>query len=287
MGIPSSTTALAASLKQPGQLSFKKIHVFTQVSKRGDQMVVAPEYSDIEELVEAYFYVIEHPEKGVFLIDAGMPSNYKEMFGFVLKKLMTGEDVNFHTFTDDWLKQNEQTTPRGVFLTHLHFEHMMGVAALPVSTPIYVGPRDGSPRDLLIRIVGSPTDSALKGRPPLQEFAFTADDDGAFDGILDIFGDGNLWAIHTPGHSPGSIAYLVNSTEGPKLVTGDTLRLGLEWTTGLQDSWDTEETAPITAKSAAALKKFVAQHSGIEVHLGHQELRPNGTANTQNTVIQN
>jgi glyoxylase-like metal-dependent hydrolase (beta-lactamase superfamily II) len=51
-------------------------------------------------------------------------------------------------------------------------------------------------------------EATLEGKGPLREVHFSADPDGTFDGISDVFGDGSLWAIWVPGHTPGSIAFL-------------------------------------------------------------------------------
>lgn len=42
-----------------------------------------------------------------------------------------------------------------------------------------------------------------------------------FERALDPLGDGSLWAISTPGHSPNHVSYLVNGQSGPVLITRD------------------------------------------------------------------
>src|SRR5690606_41820310 len=42
-----------------------------------------------------------------------------------------------------------------------------------------------------------------------------------FERVLDLLGDGSIWAISTPGHSPNHVSYLVNAESGPVLITGD------------------------------------------------------------------
>lgn len=42
------------------------------------------------------------------------------------------------------------------------------------------------------------------------------------DGDVDLFGDGTVRTIQTPGHTPGSMAVLLNFTHsGPYLLSGD------------------------------------------------------------------
>ncbi len=38
---------------------------------------------------------------------------------------------------------------------------------------------------------------------------------------LDVFGDGSLWAVRTPGHTVGHLSFVVISKTGPVLLTGD------------------------------------------------------------------
>jgi glyoxylase-like metal-dependent hydrolase (beta-lactamase superfamily II) len=42
-----------------------------------------------------------------------------------------------------------------------------------------------------------------------------------FARVVDVFGDGTLWAISTPGHTRDHLAYLINASPTPVLVVGD------------------------------------------------------------------
>ena len=53
-------------------------------------------------------------------------------------------------------------------------------------------------------------------------------------GIIDVFGDGSVWAIHVPGHSPGSTAYLVRTPRGSKLLVGDASHTRWGWENGVE-----------------------------------------------------
>lgn len=103
----------------------------------------------------------------------------------------------------------------------------------------------------------------------MREWAFRPDAGGEFEGVLDVFGDGSVWALRVPGHSPGSTAYLVNATDGPKLVVGDAVSTRLGWDDGLP------QPVPVAARAAAEasadrLRRFAARHPAVEVFLGHQ-----------------
>ena len=77
----------------------------------------------------------------------------------------------------------------------------------------------------------------MAGKAALQEWPFVPATapvgPDAFDAVLDIFGDASVFAIHTPGHTAGSTAYLVRSTQGPILLVGDTSHTQWGWDHGV------------------------------------------------------
>jgi len=278
IGAPVSSLKMLKSLENPGPIVFEKILSMEQYTRRSEQVILADELGikagieDADETISIYFYALRHPTKGLFLIDSGMPENYEDHFSFLAKQALKDMKFKMVQPTGHWVKNSADEPVKGVYLTHLHFDHTVGVADVAKDIPIYVGPADGSQRDFSNRILGNPTDSALKNHGPLRELVFTAYGNDVFDGILDIFEDGSLFAILTPGHTPGSLAFIVNSTEGPQLIIGDTVRTKLEWTHSLKPTWFAEGTEEEVAKSASQLRQLAASHPEITVHPGHQSL---------------
>jgi glyoxylase-like metal-dependent hydrolase (beta-lactamase superfamily II) len=89
--------------------------------------------------------------------------------------------------------------------------------------------------------------------------------------VLDVFGDGSLFALHVPGHTRGSTAFLARTLAGPKLLTGDACHTAWGWVHGVEPgSFSTD--GPRSVGSLAALRALAAEHPEIEVHLGHQSL---------------
>lgn len=87
--------------------------------------------------------------------------------------------------------------------------------------------------------------------------------------MLDLFGDGLVWAVSVPGHSAGSTAYLVNAVDGPKLVVGDAVSTRLGWEDGMPQPMPAAARAA-AERSADRLRRFAAAHPAVEVFLGHQ-----------------
>ena len=110
---------------------------------------------------------------------------------------------------------------------------------------------------------------ALHGKRALRELAFTADADGRFTGLLDLFGDGSVWAIHTPGHTPGNLAYVVRTPRGAVLLTGDNSHTRWGWDHDVEPGTFSGEAAQGTA-SFAKLRAFASAHPSMEVRVGHQ-----------------
>ena len=104
------------------------------------------------------------------------------------------------------LKQLEGLDVKYILLTHGHYDHTGGVAALRAALPE-------------VKVYLHPADQALLGTgsmPPVEDTLPCQEGDVIPLGGLEIS------VLHTPGHTPGSVCYRV----GEVLFTGDTLFQG-------------------------------------------------------------
>jgi glyoxylase-like metal-dependent hydrolase (beta-lactamase superfamily II) len=229
-----------------------------------------------DEPIQVYFHVVRHPKWGTFIIDTGVEKALQNdpdhaAFNGFIAGYMHLDRLKFRQPLGDWIQQHGGIL-NGVFFTHLHLDHVTGLPDVPRQTPLYAGPTEAHHRGLLNVFSRSGLDRGFDGRPALNEWAFRADPDGRFAGVVDVFGDGSLFALFGPGHTSGSTAYLARSTKGPVLFTGDTASTVWGWEHQVEPGAFTDDHV-LDAKSLAALHKLVEEHPTIDVRLGHQALR--------------
>ena len=282
LGVASNATALEASQARPGLVTFQRVRFATWTGGRGtfidrDDLRTASVPQGTEEAT-IYAYVLDHPTRGRYLIDSGVSADLGPRLNWIMRRAVADLNLRIDQTTAGWLAG--QSRPAGVFLTHLHFDHIGGLLDLDRRTPVHAGPGDASERNRHNALLGHPADSILEGYGPLREWAFQPDPDGRFAGVLDIFGDGSVWAILVPGHSPGSTAYLINAVDGPKLVVGDAFSTRLGWEEAMPQPVPAAARASAEA-SANALRRLVADHPAIEVFLGHQSRAGQTEADTR------
>lgn len=229
-----------------------------------------------DEPIQVYFHALRHPEHGLYIVDTGIERAQVESpddaaFRGLVAKILPADELDVHVTTAQWLAAQPESLS-GVFLTHVHLDHVLGLPDVPAGTPIYVGPGETSLRSLENGAVRKVFARAFAGHDALREWSFAPDPDGRFEGVVDVFGDASLWAIHAPGHTPGTTAFVIRTQQGPVLLTGDVSHTAWGWEHGVEPgsfSHDRDRSA----ESLAALRDFAAEHPRIDVRLGHQPLK--------------
>lgn len=279
LGTPRSSADMLAVIDQPGPIAFETVASCDwQVDRSGLINLKHPRakeagLSDGPEKIQVFFHVLRHPTHGTFIVDTGVEKALRDnpskaaVRGLVAS-VMKLETMKFNEPLGDWLAK-QQAPLQGVFLTHLHFDHIAGMADVPAGTAVYSGPGEASFREFQNVFVQGNSDRALQGKAPISEWAFEPDATGRFAGVLDIFGDGSVWALWVPGHTPGSTAYLVRTTKGPVLLTGDASHTRWGWEHDVEPGTFSSDI-PKSADSFARLRQLTAEHPTLEVHFGHQ-----------------
>lgn len=278
IGQPVDWQTLEATLDQPGPIEMQKVVAASWEVELGGMVNLdhpKAEAAGLEnepEPIEIYFYALQHPTRGTFLVDTGVARSIAQRsddmpIGWLVRSVMNADALEVHVDTKTWLDDNDVTL-EGVLLTHLHLDHILGLTDIPKSTPIYVGPGEPDDSRFLHLFGRSTTDQNLEGFGPLNELQVTQAPGAPFAAV-DIFGDGTLYGLHVPGHTRGSMAYLARTTSGPQLLTGDGCHTAWGWHHDVEPgtfNTDGEQSA----KSLAALRAFAKAHPQLTVHLGHQ-----------------
>lgn len=279
LGVVRPASALEAVVEQPGPVTVETVvGADWQISRAGLINLDHPKaraagLKDGDEPIVVAFHALRHPERGLYLVDSGVERAQRDdpdnaLFHGLVASVMSVEKMKIRTDTRSWLER-QPAPPAGVFLTHLHADHIAGLRDVPASVPVYLGPGETREREFQNLFVAPIVDAALAGKGPLREWRFGPDPDGAFAGVLDVFGDATVWALSVPGHTPGSTAYLARTPDGPVLMVGDASHTVWGWENDVEPGSFSGDKAA-SAVSLAHLRSFVRRHPTVEVKLGHQ-----------------
>jgi N-acyl homoserine lactone hydrolase len=279
LGQATTATAMEAVIDQPGPVEVETVAgADWAVSRAGlinldHPAARAAHLTDSDEPIQVFVHVLRHPTRGTFLIDTGVTRDLVQDPGragvsWPVRKAMHPEKMKLLTATAELLAR-EPRPISGVLLTHLHLDHVSGMGDVPAGTPVYTGPGEVSAHSFTNLFTRGTIDRQLEGKGGIIELPATADPSGRFAGLLDLFGDGSVFALWVPGHTPGSLAYLVRTPKGPVLFTGDACHTRWGWDHGVEPG-EYSSDRPRSAVSLKTLKDLVARHPQIDVRLGHQ-----------------
>lgn len=281
LGSPRPVDELLALVDVPGPLEAETVVAADwEVDRAGLINLDSPQAKgeglvDGPEPIQIYFHVVTHPSRGAYLIDTGIERALVEdpehaAIRGVIAKAMHTEKLHVKNPLGRWLDEHD-VRPAGVFLTHLHLDHIGGLPDVPRGTPIYVGPGETTWRGWENFFVGGVTERLFEGHGEISEWPYAKEPSAALEAAVDVFGDGSFWAISAPGHTPGSSAYLARTKRGPVLYVGDACHTAWGWRNGVEPG-DFSHDKPASRESLAELRAFAAAHPKMEVRLGHQAL---------------
>lgn len=269
-----SSDAWEAILSSPRRISVRTFSTGTmETDLSGIMNLDHPDAVGIEDVrvhLPVNVSIVEHADRGTYLVDGGLDASYVHspfgtMRGLVVERFL-GEGSQEPGQDTASLLERERATIQGVFLTHLHFDHTAGIVDLPKDIPYVVGEGE---RYVNFRFILQ--GDHLSGVPALQEIAFDEGVDLSPLGTgVDLFGDGSLWAIRSPGHSAGHVLYFINGVEQQVLLTGDACNTLEQFSAGIGPgsySGDVAQ-AQVTMDRILRLKD---QHPQVVLSFGHDE----------------
>jgi glyoxylase-like metal-dependent hydrolase (beta-lactamase superfamily II) len=274
LGRQATYEEMLAAMNTPGPIVFEK-HLaadwavpLSGLLNLDHPKAIAAGLQDREEPIQIYVYSLRHPQYGNFIVDSGMAESFLDAsnnddVSAIVKMAMNIPLLDVQLTTSEL--QRRLGGIDGVFLTHIHMDHIMGLGDLDAGVPVYSGPGDAALTSATHIATRGTTDRLLASVETLREWQF----DSA--GVVDIFGDGSLWAIHSPGHTPGSTAYLALTSSGPQLMIGDATHTSWGWENGVEPG-SYSDNGPQSAISLARLQQLSRDNPAIHVHPGHQAL---------------
>jgi glyoxylase-like metal-dependent hydrolase (beta-lactamase superfamily II) len=279
LGVPSASRSLEDVIDLPGPVQVETVlAAHWEVTRAGlinldHPRAKAAGLEEGPEPIEVYFHVLRHPTRGLFIVDTGVERALfadpeHSAVGGLVRRLSGVDGMRVEVELATWLSR--QTQPlAGVFLTHLHLDHVLGLPDVPPGTALYSGPGEASASGFLNLFTRGTTDRLLAGQAPLQEWGYRPDPDGRFAGVIDVFGDGSVWALHVPGHTPGSTAFVARTPSGPVALLGDACHTRFGWEHRVEPGTFSADL-PASRASLIALAELAERHPALDVRLGHQ-----------------
>jgi len=274
LGQSGTADELLASLQKPGVIEFQKYAAadwainLSGLLNLEHAKAQAAGLEDRLEPIQIFTYSLVHPTQGTYLVDSGVSQRLTDIasnsdLSMLVKMAMGADLLKVHITTN--MLGDQLGGIDGVFLTHIHLDHIMGLMDLGPDVPVFIGPGDVEAKDPMNAFTKGTTDRLMANVTALLEWQYTE------TGIIDVFGDGSVWAIHSPGHTPGATAYLANTTSGPQLMLGDASHTKWGWENNVEPGTFSVDVAA-SIVSLARLKAIVAEDDGITAHPGHQAL---------------
>lgn len=219
-------------------------------------------------------FLIEHPGAGPLLVDTGLhPSvaiDPAQSFGrpaALAYRFRVQPNQNVAAQLRD--REIDPASVAVVVMTHLHTDHASGVAELPQATFVVDGREWRSAigsRGLVRGYRRQQFDYGFDWRA-LDFAAAEVDSFETFGQSLDLFGDGSVRLLSTPGHSAGHLSVLVRLRDREALLCGDAA-----YTRRAID----HDVAPLLVddehrffRSLREIRRFVERTPGLVVIPGH------------------
>jgi N-acyl homoserine lactone hydrolase len=261
----------AEVFQNPCQVTVRNFQTGTvKINRKGTLNPDHPLAGDIQEEeleVPILVYWVHHEEKGDFLLDAGLDASYimdphGGLEGSAVDEFKLGEHENIAYY----IQYNDIKLEMG-FLSHLHADHAAGVRELPRNIPYAVS--KGEYDAYQPEVHGD----FLEGLEELYEVDFSrATELPPLGPCVDLLGDGSLWAISTPGHTPGHMSFLVNGMDGPILLAMDAAFTHENLERGVAPSdytWNVEMAQDTLDK----VIEFLREYPQVRVGAGHEYLK--------------
>jgi N-acyl homoserine lactone hydrolase len=224
-------------------------------------------------------FLIEHPTAGAILIDTGFhraiadgtPAQRNHNLGPIGKLMIRNVEMRAEQTAAAQLRARG-IEPRElglIVMTHLHFDHASALADFPAATVLVSAPewRAANARGATLQGYSA---AQLDPRLTYRTVDFhgpAAHARGPFERTLDLFGDGSLTLLDTPGHSAGHLAIRARLREREVLIAGDAIYTMATLREGRRP-WHSQNRKAFE-RSLQALQAYDREHPDALIIPGH------------------
>lgn len=173
-------------------------------------------------------FLVEHPSGGAILVDTGfdpsVATNKSENLGRLGAAIYNVKMKPEEAIPDQLRTRGvDPADVKVVVMTHLHFDHASGVSQFPAATFVVseleweeATSRGGEFKGFHKQHVDHDYDWRT-----IDWAAGYVEGHATFGRSVDLFGDGSIRLLHTPGHTPGHLSILLRLKDRSLLLTGD------------------------------------------------------------------
>jgi N-acyl homoserine lactone hydrolase len=175
-------------------------------------------------------FLLEHPGAGPLLIDSGLHPSVAvkpvESFGRVSARAFRGLTMDPKQALPDQLRERGIDPRRvsTVLMTHLHVDHASAISEFPDATFVVsrsewaAATKQGSLHGYVKRQFDHAFDYRLVDFDSSRSESFAS-----FGRSFDVFEDGSVRIVSTPGHTPGHLSVVLRLAGREALIAGDAI----------------------------------------------------------------
>ena len=174
-------------------------------------------------------FLVVHPSAGPLLVDVGYDPSVAHDPAETMGNLF-GKVLMRHRLADGSLREQvaaagvDPKDVRTVLMTHLHIDHASGAREWPGATFVVDRTeRRAAASTARGRVLPLEPGNCVDNWLDVEYQGPHTEPFGGFSRTLDLFGDGSVRLISSPGHSPGHQSVLLRGEGGDVLICGDSL----------------------------------------------------------------
>jgi N-acyl homoserine lactone hydrolase len=224
-------------------------------------------------------FLVEHPTAGLMLIDTGFHraladgggSERARNLGPVGRVLARSVRMRADQTVVAQLRSRgiDPADVGLVIMTHLHFDHASALCDFPGASVLVAEPDWDAARARRSFLRGYSI-AQLDPRPSYRTLDFSspvARGRGPFPEALDVFADGSVTLVSTPGHSAGHLSVILRLTDREALIAGDAIYTMATLREG-ERPWRSEDPEAFE-RSLEAIRAYDREHPDALIIPGH------------------